>query len=116
MYRHPAGPKTLVRLADTAPYRRISLRPVGASIGAVVSGADLRQPLDDETFEELDRALLEWKLLLFSDQHLTLDQHAAFAGRCGEIIDDQLILRKGGNPIDNMVVFTRDADTVGLEN
>ena len=116
MYRHLAGPKTLVRPSDPASYRRIGLRPVGATIGAAVSGPDLRQPLDDDTFEELDRALIDWKLLLFSDQHLTLDQHAAFAGRWGEIIDDQLILRKAGKPVDNLVVFTRDADTVGLEN
>ena len=118
MYRHPAGPKTLVRLADDAGCRTAAsrLRPVGATIGAEVSGADLRQPLDDETFEELDRALVEWKLLLFSDQHLTIDQHAAFAGRWGDIIDDQLIFSKKDNPVDNMVVFTRDADVVGLEN
>ncbi|HEY2301416.1 MAG TPA: TauD/TfdA family dioxygenase [Acidimicrobiales bacterium] len=119
MYRHPAGPKTLVRQPDTSPsgpYRRIELCPVGATIGAMVRGADLRLPLDDETFEEIDRALLEWKLLLFSDQHLTLDQHAAFAGRWGDIVDDQLLFSKKDNPVDNLVVFTRDADTVGLEN
>jgi taurine dioxygenase len=119
MYRHPAGPKTLVRLADPAssgPYQRITLRPVGATIGAQVSGVDLREPLDDEAFEELDRALLEWKLLLFSDQHLTIEQHAAFAGRWGDIVDDQLLFSKKENPVDNMVVFTRDADVVGLEN
>ena len=119
MYRHPAGPKTLIRIAEdgpSGPYRRISLRPVGATIGAEVSGADLRQRLDDETFEELDRALVEWKLLLFSDQHLTIEEHAAFAGRWGDIVDDQLLFSKKENPVDNMVVFTRDADVVGLEN
>jgi taurine dioxygenase len=115
MYRHLAGPKTFAHPSE-AGYRRITLQPVGATIGAAVSGPDLRRPLDDETFEELDRALFDWKLLLFSDQHLTLEQHAAFAGRWGEIIDDQLILRQGGDPVDNLVVFTRDADTVGLEN
>jgi taurine dioxygenase len=116
MYRHLAGPKTFAQPPGPDAYRRITLQPVGASIGAAISGLDLRQPFDDETFEELDRALFDWKLLLFSEQHLTLEQHAAFAGRWGAIIDDQLILRKGGDPVDNLVVFTRDADTVGLEN
>jgi taurine dioxygenase len=102
--------------APSAPYRNIALRPVGATIGAAVSGPDLREPLDDETFEELDRALLEWKLLLFSDQHLTLEQHAGFAGRWGDIVDDQLLFSKKDTPVDNLVVFTRDAEVVGLEN
>src|SRR4051794_2591711 len=104
MYRHPAGPKTLIRIAEdgpSGPYRRISLRPVGATIGAEVSGADLRQRLDDETFEELDRALVEWKLLLFSDQVLTIEEHAAFAGRWGDIVDDQLLFSKKEDPVDN---------------
>jgi taurine dioxygenase len=119
MYRHSTGPKTLNRLpygGDPEPYRRLSVRPVGASFGALVEGLDLRRPMDDETFAEVDRALFEWKLLLFRDQHLTLDQHAEFAGRFGEIVDDQLEFVKRERPVENLVVFTRDASTVGLEN
>jgi taurine dioxygenase len=119
MYRHAAGPKTLNHLPDgveTRPYRLLGLRPVGATLGALVEGVDLRRPLDDGTFEEVARALDEWKLLLFRDQHLTLEHHADFASRFGDIIDDQLFFSKKDNPVDNLVVFTRDADTVGLEN
>jgi taurine dioxygenase len=119
MYRHSTGPKTLDRLPDGGepePYRRITIRPAGASFGALVEGLDLRRPMDDDTFAEVDRALFEWKLLLFRDQHLTLDQHADFAARFGELVDDQLELVKSDRPVDNMVVFTRDANTVGLEN
>jgi taurine dioxygenase len=119
MYRHKAGPKTLNRLAEgagTRPFRLLTLHPVGATLGAVVEGVDLRRPMDDETFDEVARALDEWKLLLFRDQHLSLEEHAAFAARFGEIVDDQLFFAKKDNPVDNMVVFTRDARTAGLEN
>jgi taurine dioxygenase len=119
MYRHKAGPKTLNRLpegAETRPYRVLTLHPVGATLGAVVEGVDLRRPMDDDTFGEVGRALDEWKLLLFRDQRLTLEDHAAFAARFGEIVDDQLFFAKKDNPVDNLVVFTRDANTMGLEN
>ncbi len=116
MYRHPTGPRTLNLLADgsePAPYRHLTIRPAGATIGALVEGVDLRQSMDDRTLEEVHRALFEWKLLLFRDQHLTLDQHADFASRFGDLVDDQLALVRSDKPVDNLVVFTRDASAVG---
>jgi len=119
LYRHPAGPKMLRRVGvDRVPgtYRRIRLDPVGATLGAQVIGIDLREPLDDELQSELDAALLEHKVLLFHDQHLTVEQQAAVATRWGPLVDDHLIPSRAANPVDNVVVFTRDGDRVGLEN
>jgi taurine dioxygenase len=95
---------------------RFSLVPQGATIGALVEGVDLRQPCDDELQDELASALREWKVLLFRDQHLTIEQHAAFAARWGQLTDDTLVATSAPDPVDNVVVFTRDATTVGLEN
>jgi taurine dioxygenase len=119
-YRHPAGPKVMRRLVEgSEPLvpTRFTIAPQAPTIGALVEGVDLRAPLDDELFGELDAALAEWKVLFFCDQHLDLDQHAAFAGRWGSVVDDHLILAPPRpNPAESVVVFTRDADTVGLEN
>ncbi|HEV8297112.1 MAG TPA: TauD/TfdA family dioxygenase [Acidimicrobiales bacterium] len=99
-----------------AAFTRIAVEPVGATVGAVVTGVDLRQPIDDAQFHELDAALAEHKVLLFHDQYLTLAQHASFAARWGPLVDDHLIPSQRPDPVDNVVVFTRDADQVGLEN
>jgi taurine dioxygenase len=97
-------------------YARLSVTPVGVTIGAEIAGVDLREPLADDVAAELDTALHEWKVLFLRDQHLTADQHAAFASRWGEMSDDQLRSVTRPDPVDNLVVFTRDAETVGLEN
>jgi len=52
--------------------------------GAEIGGVDLSIPLDDDTFDEVKRAWLEYKLIFFRDQKLTPAQHRDFAGRFGE--------------------------------
>ena len=46
---------------------------------------DLRQPLDDETYGEIKRALLENLLVFFRDQDITPEQQIAFGRRFGEL-------------------------------
>jgi taurine dioxygenase len=119
MYRHAAGPKRLERLAPGAPapvFSRIEVEPVGATLGALIRGVDLREDCDAGLLDELALALREWKLLLFRDQHLDAEQHARFAAHWGELTDDQLVSPPVRRPLDALVVFTRDAQTVGLEN
>ena len=62
------------RTADgsTVTPARFDLEPLGVTLGAEVSGLDLRLPLDDATFDELERCWLEWKVLVFREQHLTV--------------------------------------------
>ena len=57
-------------MAEIPPtgYRRIGVDPLTPTIGAEVSGVDLRDPLDDETFEEVHRALIEHGVVFFRDQ------------------------------------------------
>jgi len=85
-------------------------------VGAVVSGVDLREPLDDERFREVDRALLEWKVLFFHDQPIDANAQAVFAQRWGPLLDDQLVPTHRDNPVENVVIFERNAQTRGLEN
>ncbi len=61
------------------PYTRLKLTPYSAVIGAEVHGVDLSGPLDDATRDEVRRALLEWKVLFFRDQHLTSAEQLEFA-------------------------------------
>jgi taurine dioxygenase len=53
-------------------------------IGAEVVGADLAQPVDDDTFAALRRAWLDSDgVLVLRDQHLSPEQHIAFSRRFG---------------------------------
>ena len=67
------------------PYTRFSLRPVNPTIGAFVDGVRLSEPIDDELHHQLNRALLEWKVLFFREQHLTHEQHRTLGERWGEL-------------------------------
>jgi hypothetical protein len=77
---HP-GPRQLRRTPDDwvdQPYDRFTVRPLSPTIGAVVSGVSMADAVDAELFQQLNRALLEWKVLFFRDQHLTHAEHSAF--------------------------------------
>lgn len=92
------------------------LVPRGITLGAEIRGLDLRQPLTTEQRRELTWALDEWKLLIFPGQHLSIAEHAAFAGIWGTLTDDQLDASSDLAPEECVVVFGRDATTVGSEN
>jgi taurine dioxygenase len=85
-YRY--GPRVIRRLADGqrgGPYHRFDVRPAGPLIGAEIVGVDLARPLTPEVFTELDRALLEWKVLFFRNQRITARQQRDFAAMWGTI-------------------------------
>jgi taurine dioxygenase len=116
------GPRVLRRVPDDwvgKPYARLKLEPCTQVIGAVVRGVDLGVPLDDETRDEIRRALLEWKVLFFRDQHsLTPEQQVAFARAFGEL-EHHPFLREGDSP--EIVRFEKGDDQsspgrVGTEN
>lgn len=66
-------------------YTRIRVAPISGALGAEIENVDLRRELDNETFAELHRALLDHLVIFFRDQDITPDQHKAFARRFGEI-------------------------------
>lgn len=116
MLRTHAGPRTLNRLPEgqeSRPYRRFTVAPLTPVIGAEIAGVDLREPLDDELFAELHRALLEWKVIFFRAQRISGEQHRAFAARWGEL-EIHPFLPQGDSP--HVVRFEKDAANRGYEN
>ena len=57
----------------------IRVEPVTATIGATISGVDLRRPLSDEQRTAIEQALVEHGVVFFRDQDIDPDQHVAFA-------------------------------------
>jgi len=60
------------------------LEPLDATFGATVRGIQLRS-LDDETWQALHEAWLDYALLIFPGQFLTRDEQNDFAGRFGDL-------------------------------
>jgi taurine dioxygenase len=115
------GPRVLRRVPDDwtdLPYTRLKLDPYTGVIGAEVRGVDLRVPLDEELRDEIRRALLEWKVLFFRDQHIDARQHLEFAQAFGEL-EHHPFLKQGDSP--EVVRFEKGDDLtnpgkVGSEN
>ena len=112
-----AGPRHVRPTYDERerrPYTRIAPAPMSPTIGAELGGVSLAEPLDDETFAEIHRALLEFKVIFFRDQDITPEQHVAFAGRFGELEVHPFIPHRDGHP--EVVVLKKNANMGGFEN
>jgi taurine dioxygenase len=63
----------------------IEVRPLSRALGAEIIGADVAQPLDDETFRRIHAAWLDHLVLLFRRQRLDDADLVRFTGRFGEL-------------------------------
>ena len=66
-------------------YPNIKVKPISGSLGAIVEGVDLREPLDEDTYKDIKEALLENLVIFFRDQDITPAQQVAFGRRFGEL-------------------------------
>jgi alpha-ketoglutarate-dependent sulfate ester dioxygenase len=69
-------------LSSCAP---LKAKPISARIGAEITGIALGEPLDSDVIAAVRRALLEYKVIFFRDQHLDDQAMVAFARRFGEL-------------------------------
>ncbi|TVY07806.1 TauD/TfdA dioxygenase family protein [Paenibacillus cremeus] len=110
------GARVLRRLPDGVepkPYTLFTVKPLGPLIGAEIEGVDLREPVSPELHQELNRALLEWKVIFFRNQQITSEQQRAFARLWGELESHPFLPR--GNS-EEVVRFAKNDQTVGREN
>jgi taurine dioxygenase len=69
----------------SATERTVRILPADAPVGAEISGVDLSQPLDAETFAAIDGAFAQHGVVFFRDQHLKETQLVDFTKRFGDI-------------------------------
>ncbi len=67
------------------PRQEFVIRPIADALGAEISGIDLAEPLDEQSFAEIHAALLKHLVIFFRDQSLTPEQHIAFGKRFGTL-------------------------------
>ncbi|WP_381805143.1 TauD/TfdA dioxygenase family protein [Streptomyces niveus] len=76
---------------EDRPYELFGLVPQSRTIGAEIRGLDLSLPPSPAVRDELNRALLEWKVLFFRGQRLTTDAQRAFALNWGRLETNPLL-------------------------
>ena len=63
----------------------LATEPLAGALGVIIHGVDLSQPLDEETFAAIQKALLDYGVIFFCDQNLEPAHQLAFAKRFGAI-------------------------------
>jgi len=74
------------------------IEPMSGVIGAEITGLDLAQPMDDETFSAFCDAWHKYQVLFFRDQELTPEQHIALGKRFGPLDKSAFIPTLEGYP------------------
>lgn len=90
----------------------IAIAPMTPTIGAEVTGIDLRTPLEDHEVEQLRSALVRHKVLFFHDQDLSPEQHVQLGRRFGTLTEGHPLQASPDGYPEIMVVDTRESRKV----
>ena len=96
-------------MAQIDGYSSIGVNSLTPHIGAEIEGVDLAQPLSNEAFSEIYKAWLDWKVLVFRDQHIDQEQHKAFGRRFGKLHVHPMQHSYGGDPEILRIKTTKDS-------
>ncbi|MEC8566200.1 MAG: TauD/TfdA family dioxygenase [Pseudomonadota bacterium] len=85
---------------------QIEVVPVSGGVGVEVYNFDIKSGIDAGTFDEMRAAFVEHGLIFLRDQHITPDEHIAFAERWGEININRFFPRLDG--YDQIATVTKE--------
>jgi alpha-ketoglutarate-dependent 2,4-dichlorophenoxyacetate dioxygenase len=68
----------------------MNIDPIHTEFGARISGVDLSQSLDQDTFDQIDDSINRYSLLLFENQQMNDAAHLDFTRRFGELEEEHL--------------------------
>lgn len=71
--------------AASGKYSMITVTRLGKHLGAEISGVDLSQTLDDDTFAQVSNAFFDNEVVVFRNQKITPAQQIAFTRRFGTL-------------------------------
>ena len=64
---------------------KFKVTPLTPTIGALIEGVDIAQPVSDDLLHEIRQAFLKHQVVFFEDQHITPVQHRDFAAQFGTL-------------------------------
>jgi taurine dioxygenase len=97
-------------------HKRIGLVPLCNALGAEVTGVDLSQPLDDETFGEIEQAFHDNLVLVFRDQKIEPGHQVTFTHRFGPTEEHPLGSRRGLDAQPEVMVLENRPGKLGPRN
>ena len=77
----------------------MEIAPVSSALGAEILGVDLRQDLSNTQRARMSDAFGRYGVLFFRDQHLSPEQHIAFAEQWGKIEVNRFFRPVDGHPM-----------------
>lgn len=95
--------QTQLRIAPTPEtsvaqaYQHLKVRRLTGALGAEISGVDLSQAIPAPIRAELDRAILDYSVLVFRDQKLSPEQLVTLGQQFGEIEEEPFIPKLEGH-------------------
>lgn len=92
------------------------IEPLGGALGARVTGVDLSQSIDDDAFDAVHAAFLEYLVLVFPDQDLTPEQQRDFTARFGPVEEHPLKSRTGAPGCPEILVISHRPGLPGARN
>jgi taurine dioxygenase len=72
-------------VTNIADRLQLNVQPVAGHIGAEIHGVNLADHLSDSTIADIRRALLQYKVVFFREQHIDHAQQIAFSKRFGKV-------------------------------
>lgn len=99
---------------DALTWEHFDATRMSATIGAELTGIDLREDLPATVIDDIAQALVEYKVIFFRNQPISSEQHVAFARRFGELEIHPFI--PGNEGVPELVRFEKGADVGGYEN
>ena len=93
-------------------YDKIAVTPIAGALGAEIGGVDLGGPLDDETYAEIRRALVEHLVIFFRDQAITPERQIALTARFGAVSRVPYVEAMAEHP--DIIAVLKEADEVGI--
>ena len=85
-------------MANVSGFETITVDSLTPHIGAEIGGVDLSENLSNEQFSEIYQAWLDWKVIVFRDQHIEQEHHKAFARKFGSLHVHPMQHSYGGDP------------------
>lgn len=97
-------------------HQRIGLVPLCNALGAEVTRVDLSQPLDDETFGEIEQAFYDNLVLVFRGQQIEPRNQVEFTHRFGPTEEHPLGSRRGLDAQPEVMVLENRPGKLGPRN
>lgn len=97
-------------------HKRIGVISTSGALGAEITGVDLSQPLDDETFSEIEQAFYDNLVLVFRDQTISPADQVRFTHLFGPTEEHPLGSRRGLDDHPQVMVLENRPGKLGPRN